>query len=68
MSGQVYRRAFCRREYDGRLARVRAAMLADRRDLLLVSAPENICYLTGYQTSAISYQALILALEGLPYC
>ena len=36
-------------------------------DLLLVHTPENICYLTGYQTSGyFAYQVLALPLEDEP--
>jgi uncharacterized membrane protein len=45
-----------------RLARVREQMQGRRIDVLLVSAPENITYLTGYQTSGyFAYQALIMS-------
>lgn len=39
--------AFSRGEYEGRLASVRSRMGVQGIDLLLVSTPENICYLTG---------------------
>jgi len=38
---------FTAAEYAARLAAVRAAMAKAEADLLLLSAPENIFYLTG---------------------
>src|SRR3954453_13282604 len=38
---------FARDEYDGRLAQLRRGMASQGLDLLLLSAPENIYYLTG---------------------
>ena len=55
------RQAFSTAEFKARLARVRDEMQSRRIDVLLVSAPENIYYLTGYQTSGyFAYQALII--------
>lgn len=54
-------------EYVQRLARVRARM--DRAGLrgLLVSAPENVFYLTGFDHQGyFAYQALIVPQEGEP--
>jgi Xaa-Pro aminopeptidase len=47
--------AFAPDEYRNRLDRVRVAMASARLDLLFLSAPESICYLSGYQ--AEWYQA-----------
>jgi Xaa-Pro aminopeptidase len=47
--------AFSPDEYRQRLDRVRSAMAAAGLDLLFLSAPESICYLSGYQ--AEWYQA-----------
>lgn len=41
--------AFSLEEYRRRHERIRAAMEAERLDLLFLSAPESICYLSGYQ-------------------
>src|ERR1043165_8825714 len=61
------RQAFTTEEFAARLVQVRGAMRARRIDVLLVSAPENIYYLTGYQTSGyFAYQALIVSERGLP--
>jgi Xaa-Pro dipeptidase len=38
---------FAREEYDARLVAVREAMMAKGVELFLISAPENIFYLTG---------------------
>lgn len=61
------RQAFSTDEFAARLARVRAQMQALEIDVLLVSAPENIYYLTGYQTSGyFAYQALIIPEAAAP--
>ena len=61
------RQAFSTAEFQARLARVRQQMQSRRIDVLLVSAPENIYYLTGYQTSGyFAYQALIIPESGPP--
>jgi len=52
-------------EYRDRLARVRAAMEEAGLDLLLVSSPENIYWLTGYRTTGYYvYQLLLVPLDG----
>lgn len=54
-------------EYARRHAAVRAAMAARGVDVLLCTTPENVCYLTGYQTIAFSsYQLLVFPLDGAP--
>ena len=61
------RQAFSTAEFKARLVRVRDEMQSRHIDVLLVSAPENIYYLTGYQTSGyFAYQALIIAESGPP--
>jgi Xaa-Pro dipeptidase len=61
------RQAFSTAEFQARLARVREEMQSRHIDVLLVSAPENIYYLTGYQTSGyFAYQALIVAESAAP--
>lgn len=61
------RQAFSTDEFAGRLARVREQMQTREIDVLLVSTPENIYYLTGYQTSGyFAYQALIIGEAGAP--
>lgn len=58
---------FARAEYEGRVSRVRAEMARRGVDLLLVHTPENMLYLTGYQTAGyFSYQCLALPVESEP--
>jgi len=45
---------FTRAEYEGRLARARALMAKQGIDALLVTAPRNLTYLTGYRTNLFS--------------
>lgn len=42
--------SFTREEYRARLERLRAAMARDGFDLLLVSSPDAMCWLHGYQS------------------
>lgn len=59
---------FTLEEYRGRLARVREGMRGRGVDLLIVTTPENIYYLTGYRTTGYyMYQALLVPLEGEPH-
>ncbi len=59
--------AFSTAEFETRLARVRQRMRQRRIDVLLVNTPENIYYLTGYQTSGyFAYQALIVPETAAP--
>ncbi len=61
------RQAFSTVEFATRLRRIRDQMHRRRIDVLLVSAPENIYYLTGYQTSGyFAYQALIIGEAEAP--
>lgn len=61
------RQAFATDEFAARLALVRAQMQTLEIDVLLVTTPENIYYLTGYQTSGyFAYQALIIGEAGAP--
>jgi Xaa-Pro dipeptidase len=56
---------FEREEYQTRLAAVRSAMGAAGLDLLVVSSPENIYYLTAYRTTGYYvYQVFLLPREG----
>src|SRR5689334_17959930 len=66
-SGQSFGYPFSIEEYKDRLARLRSGMLAKEIDLLLVTGPENIFYLTGYRTTGYYiYQALVVPLSGEP--
>jgi Xaa-Pro dipeptidase len=54
-------------EYAERLRKVRAAMAQMRLDVLIVSSPENICYLSGYESVGFFVQqALIVGLMDEP--
>lgn len=56
---------FPRSEFERRQAAVRRNMAEGEIDVLLVTGPENIFYLTGQQTPGYStFQALILPQEG----
>ncbi|MFO0998376.1 MAG: Xaa-Pro peptidase family protein [Alphaproteobacteria bacterium] len=61
----TYRLPFTREEYLSRLEKTRRAMEAARLDLLLVSSPENILWLTGYQAKGIfAFQMLLVPASG----
>jgi Xaa-Pro dipeptidase len=54
-------------EYRARLARVRGLMRDGGVDVLLLTGPENIYYLSGYQTTGYYvYQALVVPAAGEP--
>ncbi len=56
---------FDRAEYEDRLQTLRGRMQELRLDAIIVSAPENIFYLSGYQTKAVfTFQLLILDRSG----
>jgi ectoine hydrolase len=58
---------FTRAEYADRLARTRAAMDKAGLDLVLVSDPSNMCWLTGYDGwSFYVHQGVLVALDGEP--
>jgi ectoine hydrolase len=58
---------FAREEYAARVAKVRAAMAERGLDLLIVSDPANMAWLTGYDGwSFYVHQAVVLAHEGDP--
>ena len=59
--------AFPVAEYQDRMARVRAGMADRGLDVLLVTGPENICYLSGYHTTGYHiFQCLVVPREGHP--
>jgi Xaa-Pro dipeptidase len=59
--------AFPKAEYDGRVARARALLEAAGIDVMIVTGPENIFYLTGQQTPGYyTFQALVLPVDGEP--
>lgn len=58
---------FDQAEYDDRIARTRAAMEKQGIDLLIVSDPSNMAWLTGYDGwSFYVHQCVVLAKEGAP--
>jgi ectoine hydrolase len=58
---------FAPEEYQRRIAKTRAAMLARDLDLIVVSDPSNMCWLTGYDGwSFYVHQAVLLGMEGEP--
>ena len=59
--------AFPKAEYDGRVARARRLLEAAGIDVMIVTGPENIFYLTGQQTPGYyTFQALVLPVDGEP--
>ena len=55
-------------EYERRLRELRERMQARLLDAVIISDPENLMYLTDYQTTGYSYfQALVVPLEGDPF-
>jgi Xaa-Pro dipeptidase len=59
--------AFPKAEYDGRVARARRLLQAAGIDVMIVTGPENIFYLTGQQTPGYyTFQALVLPVYGEP--
>ena len=56
--------AFDPPEFQERLRRVRARMAEKDLAALLLTTPENICYVSGYQTPGYYYlQALIVSVD-----
>lgn len=54
-------------EYQRRVSELRARMRERLLDAVIISDPENIMYLTDYQTTGYSwFQALVVPLEGEP--
>jgi Xaa-Pro dipeptidase len=60
--------AFPLSEYQDRMARCRSAMETLGIDALLVTAPENICYLSGFTTPGYHvFQGLVVPLHAEPF-
>ena len=58
---------FSREEYDSRIAKVRAAMERDEIELLIVTDPSNMAWLTGYDGwSFYVHQCVLLGGDGDP--
>jgi len=70
MTGEVQQgseSAFAKAEYDQRTARARKLLADAGIDVMVVTGPENIFYLTGQQTPGYyTFQALVLPVEGEP--
>ncbi len=59
---------FTHDEYERRLQGLRTRMADRHLEVVIISDPENLFYLTGYQTTGYSYfQALVVPLEGEPF-
>src|SRR5262249_4299007 len=59
---------FSRVEYDARIARTRSAMEKAGVEVMLISDPSNMAWLTGYDGwSFYVHQAVLLALDGEPW-
>ncbi|MFK8253253.1 M24 family metallopeptidase [Ancylobacter terrae] len=59
--------AFPKSEYDARVEKARAGLVQAGIDVMIVTGPENIFYLTGQQTPGYyTFQALILPVDGDP--
>ncbi len=59
--------AFPKPSLNGRIDAARAALAARGIDVMIVTGPENIFYLTGQQTPGYyTFQALVLPVEGMP--
>lgn len=59
--------AFTAEEYAQRMRRARARLSAAGIDVMIVTGPENIFWLTGQQTPGYyTFQALLLPVEGAP--
>jgi Xaa-Pro dipeptidase len=55
-------------EYERRLSELRVRIAERRLDAVVISDPENIMYLTDYQTTGYSFfQALVVPLDGEPF-
>jgi Xaa-Pro aminopeptidase len=55
--------AFPVAEYEARLRELRQAMAQQGFDLLMLSEPAELCYLTGYTTFEVSVQCVLLVSE-----
>lgn len=61
------RHTFDEAEYAGRQARFQDRLRAAGIDVAIVNTPENVCYLSGHETSGYyTYQCLIVPADGTP--
>lgn len=55
-------------EYERRLRELRERMVERQLDVIMITDPENLAYLTGYQTTGYSFfQALIVPTDKEPF-
>lgn len=60
--------AFAATEYAARMERAQQAVAKAGLDALIVTAPENICYLSGFATPGYHvFQALVVRKTGAPF-
>lgn len=60
--------AFSEAEFSARLDNVRGVLAASGLDALVVTMPENICYLSGFWTPGYHvFQALVVRRKGEPF-
>ncbi|MCH8088444.1 MAG: aminopeptidase P family N-terminal domain-containing protein, partial [Chloroflexi bacterium] len=58
---------FSLEEYQQRLDALRARMAERGVDVMLIHTPENLCYMTGYQTPGYYwYQTLVVLMDREP--
>lgn len=56
-------------EYEARLSAVRRRLAARELDAMLVTTPENVCYLSGFETAGhFAFLALLVPLAGEAIC
>jgi Xaa-Pro dipeptidase len=60
--------AFPMEEYERRLGELRQRMAERKLDAMMTTTPENICYLTGFESVGHYYfNSLVVPLEGEPF-
>ena len=56
-------------EYEARLAALRRRLAERELDAMLVTTPENVCYLSGFETAGhFAFLGLLVPLAGEPVC
>ena len=65
--GEKFGQTFPKKEFEARLAKVRAGMADKGLDALLQFSPSNLFYLTGYNTAGFNnWQCLVVPMSGDP--
>lgn len=55
-------------EYERRLSQLRQRMVEQKLEVAIITTPENICYLTGFESPGHYYfNAVVIPLEGEPF-